>query len=106
MLKPNFKYFNRSYEFNKWGEIVRETPRHFTDRNVNETDRYVRIAIEAVYDYNDKDNRNVDQDLNDNEMKGVRELCRKIRNKEDLGKTKEYLEYLMMLIQLRICGTL
>ena len=106
LLKPNFKYFNRSYEFNKLGEIVRETPRHFTDRNVNETDRYVRIAIEAVYDYNDKDNRNVDQDLNDNEMKGVRELCRKIRNKEDLDKTKEYLEYLMMLIQLRICGTL
>ena len=106
LLKPNFKYFNRSYEFNKLGEIVRETPRHFTDRNVNETDRYVRIAIEAVYDYNDKDNRNVDQNLNNNEMKGVRELCCKIRNKEDLGKTKEYLEYLMMLIQMRICSTL
>ena len=73
---------------------------------MNETDRYVRVAIESVCDYNDKDNRNVDQNLNDNEMKGVRELCCKIRNKEDLGKTKEYLEYLMMLIQMRICSTL
>jgi hypothetical protein len=106
LLVPNFKYFNRSYEFNRLGEIVKETPRHYTDRNAYETDRYVRIAIDAVYDYNDKENRNVDQNLNDNEMNGLKELCQRIRSREDLTKTKDYLEYLMMLIQLRISSTL
>ena len=106
LLVPNFKYFNRSYEFNRLGEIVKETPRHYTDRNAYETDRYVRIAIDAVYDYNDKENRNVDQNLNDNEMIGLKELCLRIRRREDLTKTKDYLEYLMMLIQLGISSTL
>lgn len=106
LLKPNFKYFESSYEFTTLGEIRKETPRHFTERNAYETDRYVRIAIAAVYDYNDKENRNVDQNLNDNEMNGLEELCFKIRNGENPVKIKEYLEYLILLIQLRICSTL
>ena len=106
LLKPNFKYFNRSYTFNELGEIIKQTPRHFTDRNVNETDRYVRIAIDAVYKYNEKKNRNVYQNLNEKEMSGLQELCRRIRKEEDLAETKNYLKYLMMLIQSRICSNL
>lgn len=106
LLMPNFKYFNRSYEFNALGEIIKENPRHFTERNMYETERYARIAIEAVYDYNNKENRNVEQNLNDNEMKGLEKLCGKIRNREDLVKIKAFLEYLMMLIQRRIISSL
>ena len=62
-LEPNYKYFNNSYSFSADGNIVSTSPRHFTDRNQYETDRYRRIAIEAVYDYNDKDNRHLDPTL-------------------------------------------
>jgi len=106
LLKPNFKYFNRSYKFNKLGEITKEIPRHFTERNANETERYVRIAIDAVYDYNDKENRNVDQNLNANEINALNELCRRINKNENSAETKKYLEYIMMLIQVRISSNL
>lgn len=106
LLMPNFKYFKRSYEFNALGEIIKETPRHFTERNMYETERYARIAIDAVYDYNNKENRNVEQNLNDNEMNGLEKLCSKIRNREDLIEIKACLEHLMMLIQLRINSSL
>ena len=67
-LEPNFHYFESSYEFDKNGNIIKQTPRHYTDRNKNETDRYVRIAIESVYDFNDKSNRNIKNNLNGLEL--------------------------------------
>ena len=74
-LEPNYKYFNNSYSFNELGEIVSVQPRHFTDRNQYETDRYRRIAIEAVYNYNDKDNRHLDQNLSDRQLSLLRSIC-------------------------------
>ena len=50
-LEPNYDYFKYSYIFNGKGEIISKTDRHYTDRNQYETDRYRRIAIQAVYDY-------------------------------------------------------
>jgi hypothetical protein len=59
LLKPNYQYFNNSYTFNEQGDIIGQTARHFTDRNLYETERYKRIAFESVYEYYEKDNRNV-----------------------------------------------
>lgn len=74
-LEPNYRYFNFSYKFNEHGEIIDTKPRHFTDRNQYETDRYRRIAIEAVYDYNEKDNRHLDPNLSDSQIVRLRSIC-------------------------------
>lgn len=78
-LQKNFKYFNNSYTFNELGEIVSTTPRHFTDRNQYEIERYCRVAIEAVYDYNDKDNRNLDPNLTHKQLTTLSSICDAIR---------------------------
>ena len=72
-LAPNYRYFDRSYAFDARGEIIGEEPRHFTGRNREETDRYRRIAIEAVYDYNDKDNRHLEPDLSADQLFWLRD---------------------------------
>ena len=74
-LVPNYRYFDRSYAFDARGEIIGEEPRHFTGRNREETDRYRRIAIEAVYDYNDKDNRHLEPDLSADQLFWLRGIC-------------------------------
>lgn len=74
-LEPNYGHFNNSYNFNERGEIVDVKPRHFTDRNQSETDRYRRIAIEAVYDYNEKKNRHLDPNLSNSHMSQLCSIC-------------------------------
>lgn len=95
-LEPNYQYFNNSYSFNELGEIVGEKPRHFTDRNQYETDRYRRIAIEAVYDYKDKDNRHLTQNLSDRQLDLLRDICAKIAAH---GYTSELKEKVVQLVE-------
>lgn len=77
-LEPNYRYFDNSYTFNEQGEIMNTAPRHVTDRNRHEADRYRRIAIEAVYDYNDKDNRQLNPNLSDSQIFMLRGICEDI----------------------------
>lgn len=77
-LKPNYHYFNKSYSFNKSGEITKIIPRHFTDRNKDEIERYKRVAIEAVYHYNDKENRNAEQNLSPSQLIQLYSICTEI----------------------------
>lgn len=77
-LEPNYMYFNYSYTFNNLGEIISTQPRHFTERNHYETDRYKRIAIKSVYDYNDKDNRHLEQNLSYNQILQLNDICKEI----------------------------
>ena len=100
-LEPNYKYFDYSYTFNAHGEIIGQTPRHFTERNANETDRYTRIAIEAVYDYNDKDNRNQSPNLIHNEIDYLNLICGNIKAHINIQEIKKSVQNLMGMIQLR-----
>ena len=78
-LEPNYDYFNYSYEFNEYGEIISKQPRHVTERSRYEMDRYQRIAIEAVRDYNDKDNRHFAPDLTELEEEKLKQICLRVR---------------------------
>lgn len=80
-LEPNYKYFNNTYTFNSEGEIISVNPRHFTDRNQYETDRYRRIAIESVYDYNSKENRHLEPTLSRTQMANLLDICNAIEYK-------------------------
>lgn len=101
-LKPHSDCFNYSYEFNELGEIISKTPRHFTDRNANEFDRYQRIAIQSVYDYVDKDNRNNRPNFAREEQIMTKYLCDKINSDVAYPEIKEYFESLVETIQLRL----
>jgi len=72
-----------AYEFDKSGNITNTTDRNFTERNINEFIRFKRIAIEAVYDYADKENRNIKQDLKDDEHNRLMDLCKMIESAEN-----------------------
>lgn len=105
-LRPKFKCFDYSYEFNALGEITKQIPRHNTDRNKNEIGRYCRIAIEAVYDYMDKNNRNTVAVLNIEEQLLLDEICKNINMKLPLEKVVQKITVLVGNIQDRIINTL
>ena len=100
-LKPHFDYFLHSYEFNELGEISNKSPRHFTERNKYEIDRYCRIAIESVLDYNDKDNRNTNPDLLKAEQNQLDTICAEINSGVKLDIVKKHIVDLMTTIQNR-----
>ena len=102
-LKPNVGYFDYSYQFNDRGDIIKTLPRHNTERNRNEKARYCRIAIDAVYDYNDKENRNTAPDLTTSEHDCLHQICWKInRAAAPYQDIKEEVQELMALIQDRL----
>lgn len=80
LLSPHYECFNYTYKFNAAGEIISKQPRHFTDRNQDELLRYKRIAIDAVYDFNDKSNRNISNDLTYYEKMTLSKLCGRIKS--------------------------
>lgn len=106
LLAPNYHYFNYSYNFNSNGEIISKTARHFTDRNQNETERYKRIAIEAVYDYNDKDNRHVSNNLSSNEMCLLCNICQEIEANQNTKSIHTELVELVEKVEKRIISNM
>lgn len=111
LLEPNYHYFKYSYQFDEKGNIVSTDDRHFTDRNAHELERYKRIAIESVYDYNDKNNRHSTPYLSDDETKLLDKICSDILSQIYTPSiTKEYiltsLNELMIKVQNRLISEL
>ena len=105
-LVPNYDYFKYSYTFNAKGEIISKTPRHFTDRNQYEADRYRRIAIESVYDYNDKNNRNTTPALTRDESSALQKLYVQINAAKDTASCKSALIRLVEMVENRLIKNL
>lgn len=101
-LAPNFKYFEFDYTFNAEGDITNQNPRHYTERNKNECDRYCRIAIESVYDYMNKNNRNTTPYLTTSENNLLFRICDNINAGESLNIVKKKISDLLINIQMRI----
>lgn len=99
-LAPKMEYFNYSYIFDRDGNITQKKVRHKTERSADEFKRLVRIAIKAVYDFQQKENRNLKNDLNNSELQAVGQLCQAISDKSLSAKTK--FEQLMCNIQHRL----
>lgn len=105
-LEPNYDYFKYSYTFNEKGEIIGKTDRHYTDRNQYETDRYRRIAIEAVYDYSEKDNRHNKHDLTSTEIATLTSICSNIESGVSMEYCKQLVVSLVETIEKRIISSL
>ena len=106
LLEPKFECFDYTYEFNGLGEIINCQKRHRTERSSNEIDRYCRIAIDSVYDYNSKNNRNNAPDLTKYEMRLLDRLCDKINRIDNTKFIENDFLNLVCKIQQRIIGLL
>lgn len=105
-LSSNFDCFNYSYEFNSKGEIINQTPRHYTERSRYEIDRYCRVAIEAVYDFNSKSNRNVAPNLSKDNIAHLSNICKCINSGLDINLVKSKITELMENIQVSIINSI
>lgn len=105
-LKKNYDYFNYSYQFSSTGDILIKEPRHHTARNINEIERYTRIAIESVYDYNDKENRNTTPNLIQTEIEYLQRICMDINNGVDFNTIKNKVLELVKSIEQRLISSM
>ena len=105
-LEPNYHYFNYSYKFDDDGQIISKEPRHFTDRNNEETERYVRIAFDSVLEFESKNNRKTPIDLISEEEDCIRQICQRIRYFENTADIKKDIEKLVECIELRLIQSL
>lgn len=105
-LEPNFDYFKYSYTFSSDGTIISRTPRHYTGRNDEETDRYVRIAFEAVTEFEDKDNRRNSVDLTVNERIALQQICQDVRMGKAVCDCKREVEVLVESVEKRLIRSL
>lgn len=80
LLTPKYECFKYTYTFNSNGTIKSQEPRNFTGRSDEEFDRYVRIALESVSDYNNKDNRHVNPYLTKDEEACLFIICSNIQH--------------------------
>ena len=101
-LSPHYDCFNYDYEFNDRGEIKTRIDRHFTERSRHELDRYRRIAIDSVFDYHNKNNRNISNDLNNDEIDKLIDLCKKLNASSNYNDLRTDLVLLVEDIEKRI----
>lgn len=103
-IEPKRDCFSYTYEFNNLGEIIDKKPRHFTGRNQDEFDRYKRIALESVFEYNQKDNRRNCNDLDLSEKTKLTKICQSIEENITNEEAIMLFNELMDKIQIRLIG--
>lgn len=101
-LEPKFDCFNYNYTFNAHGEITSKSLRHKTDSSKNEFNRYVRIAFDSVKDYNEKDNRNLKNSLDSNDLQQLLKICSLINQNKDNTFIMTNLNTLISTIQYKL----
>ena len=99
LLKNNFECFNYDYSFNANGEIIKKTLRHKTNSSKNEFDRYIRIAFDSVEEYNNKENRNLKNNLDNDDLECLNQICTLINKNYNENKIKNKLIVLIDTIQ-------
>lgn len=101
-LAPKFDYFNYNYSFNVSGEITKTTLRHKTGSSKNEITRYIRVAFEAINDYNKKDNRNLKNSLDKVDLNSLYEICTLVNNNYDTDIIIIHLQKLIVSIEQKL----
>ena len=71
------------YEFNELGQIISMKDRNMTKATNKEFGRYVRVSLESLDDYHDKENRKLNNYLSDKEKKSIDRICELINKKVD-----------------------
>jgi Alw26I/Eco31I/Esp3I family type II restriction endonuclease len=104
-IESKYESFLHTYEFDELGNIVKQTPRRFTERSNNEIARFARIAFESVRDYSEKDNRHLSPNLTQSEKLELVNLCGNIcisGGQGNLASCRRQLEAFIRTIQQRL----
>lgn len=104
-LKPNYSSFDFNYTFvekDSFYDIKTQKPRNRTDSSLREFDRYIKIAIESVHEYNSKENRKAKVQISEDEKKDMKEICTCIKNMIQYNIIKSRLCVLVRNVQIRI----
>jgi len=104
LISPNADDYLYDYEFDSLGNIVSKSGRNITKRAHGELDRFIRLSIAAVYEYNDKENRNLAPDLTIDEVKLLTSLTILVTQKKN-SEALEALRGLLVAVQLRSIGS-
>ena len=78
IIKPKYADFLYAYKFDNNGNITKQTPRSFTERSKYEMERFTRIAIEALRDFENKENRRSTNCVSENEKAEVVALSKNL----------------------------
>ena len=105
LLMSKMQCFEYNYRFNALGQIIDQSDRNITDSTRKEFERFVRIAIESVYDYNDKENRNFKVVLSNQEQLSLNLVCSSI-NLGNIDYAWNELLNLIQAVQLRLINSL
>ena len=83
LLQPKYECFKYDYEFNELGQIISMKDRNMTEATNKEFGRDVRVSLESLDDYHDKENRKLNNYLSDKEKKSIDRICELINKKVD-----------------------
>lgn len=86
-LEEKLEYFKYDYEFGELGVINRVIPRNITEATKKEEERYYRIAIDSIDEYNEKENRNIKMSIADKDLRSLFDLSKKL-NKYNYNECK------------------
>lgn len=101
-LQPKFDCFNYDYTFDHYGNITSIQARHKTSSSKDEINRYIRIAFEAINDYNSKGNRNIKNNLDKDDLEILSAICKMINQNIDNSIIKKEMQNLMLSIQVKL----
>lgn len=105
-IEPKYNaYFFHDYTFDKYGNILSKSERNFTARSDEELNRFIRIAVDSVYEYAEKENRNISPYLTEDEQERLKYLCLLIAY-ANFSDCRELLEQLVDNIQNRLIKTM
>jgi len=95
-LKEKLEYFKYDYTFGKLGIILTKKLRNITEATKKEEERFYRIAINSIDEYNEKENRNIKVMLPNNITDDLNKICNDI----DSNSFKQAKNDLILLINL------
>lgn len=98
-LQPNYSCFEYDYKFNNSGDIINITPRHRTESSYKDIERYRRIALDAVINYVEKDNRNAKSTISDINLQKITDIISKINSNSPKEEIKAAIIEVMESIQ-------
>lgn len=110
-LKTRFKVFHGHgydyvFEINSqsplFGKIISATKRNSTDRSTGEVDRFIRVSLEAIKSYAQKDNRRTTANLDEEEFAILENLKHLLKNRNHTYYIDKEFEKIINHVQCRL----
>ncbi|UTH01831.1 hypothetical protein KFV05_08915 [Macrococcoides canis] len=71
IIRPKMEYFKYDYLFDNDGNIINKTPRKVNESNKKEFERFIKVSIKSLHDFEEKTNRKRKISLSKNIIKDL-----------------------------------